>query len=80
MEPEGSLPHSQMPATCLYPEPAQSSPYPHILASSGYNPYLRGQGLMKKTGWFVWLILSWQKGVIGRFWLMTSTLNGLLQF
>jgi hypothetical protein len=30
MEPEGSLPHSQVPDTCLYPEPAQSSPYPHI--------------------------------------------------
>ena len=28
MEPEGSLPHSQMPATCPYSEPAQSSPYP----------------------------------------------------
>ena len=28
MEPEGSLPHSQEPATCLYPEPARSSPYP----------------------------------------------------
>ena len=28
MEPEGSLPHSQVPATCPYPEPAQSSPYP----------------------------------------------------
>ena len=31
MEPEGSLPHSQVPATCPYPEPARSSPYPHIL-------------------------------------------------
>ena len=30
MEPEGSLPHSQVPATCLYPEPARSSPYPYI--------------------------------------------------
>ena len=30
MEPEGSLLHSQVPATCSYPEPAQSSPYPHI--------------------------------------------------
>jgi hypothetical protein len=30
MEPECSLPHSQMPATCLYPESAQSSPWPHI--------------------------------------------------
>ena len=30
MEPEGSLPHSQAPATCPYPHPDQSSPYPHI--------------------------------------------------
>jgi hypothetical protein len=30
MEPEGSLPHSQEPATCPYPEPYQSSPCPHI--------------------------------------------------
>ena len=30
MEPEGSLPHSQVPATCPYPDPAQSSPYTHI--------------------------------------------------
>jgi len=26
MESEGSLPHSQVPATCPYPEPARSSP------------------------------------------------------
>ena len=34
MEPEGSLPHSQEPATCHYPDPARSSPYPptsHLL-------------------------------------------------
>ena len=30
MEPEGSLPHSQAPATCPCPEPAPSSPYPHL--------------------------------------------------
>jgi len=30
MEPEGSLLHSHVPATCPYPEPAQSSPCPHI--------------------------------------------------
>jgi hypothetical protein len=30
MEPERSLPHSQLPATCPYPEPAQSIPYPHF--------------------------------------------------
>ena len=29
MEPEGSLPHSQVPATCPYPEPDQSSPCQH---------------------------------------------------
>jgi len=28
MEPEGLLPHLQVPATCPYPEPAQSSPCP----------------------------------------------------
>ena len=28
MKHEGSLPHSQMPATCPYPEPARYSPYP----------------------------------------------------
>ena len=30
METEGSLPQSQVAATCPYPEPARSSPYPHI--------------------------------------------------
>jgi len=28
MEPEGSLPHSQVAATCPYPEPVRSIPYP----------------------------------------------------
>jgi len=31
MDPEGSLPHSQVPATCPYSESALSNPYPHIL-------------------------------------------------
>jgi hypothetical protein len=30
MEPEGSSPHSQTPATYPYPEPTQSSPHTHI--------------------------------------------------
>jgi hypothetical protein len=30
MEPEGSLPRLQMPASCPYPELDQSSPYPQI--------------------------------------------------
>jgi hypothetical protein len=34
MEPESSLPHSQVSATSLYPEPAQSNPYPYIPLSS----------------------------------------------
>jgi hypothetical protein len=33
MESGGSLPHSQDPATCLYPEPSQSSPCPHLTSS-----------------------------------------------
>ena len=30
MEPEGSLPHSQVPANCPYPEPDRSSPHTHF--------------------------------------------------
>ena len=30
MEPEVSLPHSQVPTICPYPEPARSSPYTHV--------------------------------------------------
>jgi len=30
MEPEGLLPHSQVPAIYTYPPPGRSSPYPHI--------------------------------------------------
>jgi len=30
MEPEGSLPHSQVPATCPYPEPARPSPLAYM--------------------------------------------------
>ena len=38
MEPEGSLPHSQASATCLYPGPPQSSPYTHIPPPNIINP------------------------------------------
>ena len=36
MEPEGSLPHSQEPATYPYPEPEKSSPYFPILLIEHY--------------------------------------------
>ena len=35
MEPEGSSPHSQAPATCPYPEPAQYSPHTLIPPPEG---------------------------------------------
>jgi hypothetical protein len=54
MEPGGSLPNSQEPATCPYPEPPQSRPCPHptswrfililfpsMPGSSKWSPFLR---------------------------------------
>ena len=38
MEPEGSSAHSQAPAICPYPEPAQSSPE-YTLLSKNFNIY-----------------------------------------
>ena len=42
MEPEGSVPHSQVPTTCPCPEPARSSPYPtsHFLRPILYDSRL----------------------------------------
>jgi len=43
MEAEGSLPHSQVPATCPNPKPDRDSPQPHILLPedlSSYDLYL----------------------------------------
>jgi len=37
MEPKGSLLHLQVPDTCPYLEPAQPSPYSHILLPE--DPY-----------------------------------------
>jgi len=44
MEPEGSLPHSQVPANCHYPEPAQSSPIPDIQQQSLFTYTNCGDG------------------------------------
>jgi hypothetical protein len=35
MEPEGSLPHSQVPAKCPYPKPTLSSPHKPVLLPEG---------------------------------------------
>ena len=53
MKPEGSLKHSQVPATCPYPVPARSSPYHHILLPADpswyYNLiYVRSSSLSLK--------------------------------
>jgi len=39
MEPEGLLPHSQVPATCPYPTPDRPSPRPHIPLSEDPSQY-----------------------------------------
>jgi len=54
MEPEGSLPHSQVPDTCPYPEPARSSPYPHIplpeeIGCIAPENYTKNQNVMEVT-------------------------------
>jgi len=52
MEPKRSLPHSQVPATCPYPEPARSSPYPHIpLPEDPFNIILPSTPVSSK--WFL---------------------------
>ena len=47
MEREGSLPHSQVPATCFYPEQLQSSPYPHIPPPE--DPFIKTYCLHKRN-------------------------------
>jgi len=39
MEPEGSLPHSQVPANCPYPEQDQFSPFPNIPLPDDQSKY-----------------------------------------
>jgi hypothetical protein len=39
MEPNGTLLHLEVPATCPYPEPAQSSPYAYILLPEDPSSY-----------------------------------------
>jgi len=48
MQPKSSLPHSQAPATCPYPEPDQSSPQPPSLKIS-FNIIL--QSTLRSSKW-----------------------------
>jgi hypothetical protein len=51
MEPGGSLPHSQEPATCPCPEPAQSSPCPPTLHALDFGN-LRAPQFLQKLSFF----------------------------
>jgi len=39
MEPEGSLPHSETPVTCPYPEPHQTSPCLYVSLLEDWKQY-----------------------------------------
>jgi hypothetical protein len=50
--PTGALMHVQVPATCPYPEPAQSSPCPHIPLLNIIVPSMPGSSLWALSLWF----------------------------
>ena len=49
MEPENSLPHSQVPATCPYPEPARSIPYSHTKLPEEQSCYFRKLSVRQRS-------------------------------
>ena len=53
MEPEGSLPYSQEPATCPYPEPDQSTSCP----PSNLSKMVPYTGTYKYTLWAMYRVL-----------------------
>jgi len=50
--PKDSLPHSQVPATWPYPEPARSSPYPHTLLPEDHLNII----LLSTPGSLMWFL------------------------
>ena len=54
MEPEGSFPHSQMPATCPYPEPAPCSPHPNIPLHEDHLNIILPSMIVLPSGLFLW--------------------------
>jgi hypothetical protein len=64
MEPEGSLPHSQAPANCPYPEPAQSSPHTHIPLTEDPSLFLTVPDIIKfqnidLSSWITLYVITW---------------------
>jgi hypothetical protein len=63
MKPEGWLPNSQVPATCLYPEPAQSSSNPHIHHFLKIHLNIIFQSTPGSPQWFLFLRFPQQNTV-----------------
>ena len=55
MKPEGSLPHSQVPATCPYHEPARSSPHTHISLPEDLSLFRLNQGSVQAPRLTLWV-------------------------
>jgi len=72
MEPEGSLPHSQVPANCPYPEPARSWPFPHVplpeiylnLLTPNVNYSGRTAPLTSKAAFYIFIQQIWVLNIL----------------
>ena len=88
MEPEGSLPYSQVPAACPYPEPDRSSPCSHIPLTENPSAYEYSENKSHLVGPFrsmpgslpssVLLTLIHWEGVLQRLALQRSKSHGRL--
>ena len=64
MEPEGSSPHTKAPATCPYPEPAQSSPHTLIPPPEGPSHCNRNQFCTWKTKILLYVFWYKDRGIL----------------
>jgi hypothetical protein len=53
MEPQGSLPHSQVPANCPYPEPDQSTPCHHPTSEDLFYIILPSTCMLASSKWYL---------------------------
>ena len=63
METEGSLPHSQVPATCPYPQPLRSIPYPPTSNFLKINLNIILPSMPGSSKWFLYLRFPHQNPV-----------------